>query len=183
MPNISFKINPQKALEAIVYIASKTGKIDVYHTVKTMFFSDKKHLNEYARPIVGDTYIKMPKGPVPSYVYDIINRNIKKLPIEFYGQVVAAIDVSQDRNKYITAKREPDLNEFSETDIECLDYAIEFCKNKKFQELCDLTHEEKAWQNATDTGCMDYELMIDDNNPNREEIIADLKEDAQWLVV
>lgn len=183
MPNISFKVNPQKALEAIVYIASKLKGVDTYHAVKTMFFADKRHLNEYARPIVGDTYIKMPKGPVPSYVYDIINRNIKTLPIEFYGQVVSSISVSSDKKKYIKANREPNLSEFSESDIECLDYAIAFCKDKKFQDLCDITHQEPAWKNATDNGCMDYELMLDDDNPNREEIIADLKEDSQWLVV
>lgn len=182
MPDITFRINQIKALEAVVYIASKVRNVDVYHTVKTMFFADKCHLNRYARPILGDTYIKMKNGPVPSVVLDIINLKEDKISFETYIQAKGALSVSADRKKFISVKREANLEEFSETDIECLDYAIDFCKNKSFNELQDITHEEQAWKKASNNGCMDYELMLDDDNPNKEAIIADLKEDGQWLV-
>lgn len=181
MVNIIFKVNPSKALEAIVYIASKVDHVDTYHTVKTMFFADKKHLNDYARPILGDTYIKMKNGPVPSAVLDIINRKKDRISADIYAKALDAFDVSTDRKKYITPKREANLNEFSETDIECLDYAINFCKGKSFGQLKDITHEEEAWRAASENGCMDYELMLDDSNPNKNDIIQDLREDSQWL--
>ena len=181
MVNIMFRVNPEKALEAIIYIASKVDHVDKYHTVKTMFFADKQHLNKYARPILGDTYIKMENGPVPSAVLDIINLKEDRISFDIYVKAKAALSVSNDKKQYITANRAPNLAEFSETDIECLDYAINFCKKKSFDELQNITHEEEAWKKASINGCMDYELMIDDDNPNKEDIIQDLLEDSQWL--
>lgn len=177
---ISFKVNQDKTLEAIVYLASKAPGIDIYHTVKTMFYADKKHLNKYARPILGDLYIKMENGPVPSLVKDIVDCN-RFLPLSMQEKIKEAIE-TKGRNKNITAKRNPDFAEFSETDIECLDDALAYCKDKTFDELKDLTHTERAWIDACMNGSMDYELMLDDDNPHKEEIIADLKEDGQWLV-
>ena len=80
---ICFKVNQEKTLEAVVYVASKVPGIDIYHTVKTMFYADKKHLNMYARPVLGDLYIKMDNGPVPSLVRDIINNNNTKTATVF----------------------------------------------------------------------------------------------------
>lgn len=182
MVSITFRVNPDKALEAIIYIASKVGHIDKYHIVKTMFFADKRHLNKYARPILGDTYIKMKNGPVPSAVLDIINLKEDRISFDTYVKAKAALTISKDKKNFISANRAPNMKEFSDTDIECLDYAIDFCKNKSFAELQNITHEEKSWKKASTNGCMDYELMLDDDNPHKEEIIQDLKEDGQWLV-
>ncbi|MBR1604654.1 MAG: SocA family protein [Alphaproteobacteria bacterium] len=181
MPNIAFKVNPDKALEAIVYIAHKLGCVDKYHVVKTMFFADKEHLNRYARPILGDTYIRMRNGPVPSYVLDIINLKEDKISFDVFVKAKAALEVGSDKKQTITARREPDLSFFSDTDLECLDNAIKFCKDKNFDDLKEITHEEKAWKKASINGCMDYELFLDDDNPYKEEIIQDLKEDSLWM--
>lgn len=178
---ITFKVNQDKALEAIVYVATQVPGIDVYHTVKTMFYADKQHLNAYARPILGDLYIKMENGPVPSLVKDIISFN-SFLPREMKNKIKEAIE-TRGRNQNITAKREPDYNEFSESDIECLNDAIAYCKNKTFKELKILTHSEVAWVEACMNGSMDYRLLVDEDNPYHDDIIADLEENSQFMVI
>lgn len=180
MPVIEFQVNKGKVLEAIVYLANKCPGIDIYHTVKTIFYADKNHLNRYARPVLGDVYIKMENGPVPSLVRDIITKSVF-LPKDFLTQVSEAIE-TKGHNKNITAKRNANLDDFSESDISCLNEALDLCKDKSFDELRDSTHAEKAWIDAYMNGNMSYELMIDDDNPYKDDIIADLRENSSGLV-
>lgn len=179
--SISFKINQEKVLECIVYLANKQPNIDIYHCAKTIFYADKWHLNRYARPILGDVYIKMEHGPVPSLVKDIIGKT-RFLPLLLQKKISASIE-TRGRNKNIVAKREPDLTYFSESDLMLLDEALDFCKDKSFSQLRDLSHREKSWINANMNNSMDYELLIDDDNENRDGIIEDLKENAPFLEI
>lgn len=179
--SITFRINEDKALEAVVYIANLEPRIDIYHTVKTMFFADKWHLNKYARPVLGDTYMKMNNGPVPSLIKDIIGKT-NFLSLDMLEKISLAFE-TKGKNKNIIPKRAADLSLFSESDIECINEALEYCKDKSFSELCNITHQEKAWLNANMNGSMDYELLIDDDNPNKDDIIEDLRESASYLVI
>jgi uncharacterized phage-associated protein len=180
---LSFNTNIDKALETIVYLANKQPNIDHYHIVKTVFYADKEHLNKYGRPILGDVYKKMKAGPVPSLVLDLINFNSLSLAPEVIDKALNAFTVTQDeKRKLIAAKRETDLDEFSGSDLECIDNALDFCKDKSFSELCRISHEEKSWQDAEENGDMDYILFIDDDNPLKDGIVADLLETSSCLV-
>jgi hypothetical protein len=71
----------------------------------------------------------------------------------------------------------------SQSDVECLDEAIQFCKRRNFGTLSTLTHQERSWLEAPANGAMDYEAMIDDDNPARQEIIEEAKEFAVYGVL
>lgn len=92
----SYKISYNKAIEAIVWLSNKQPGIDIYHVVKIIFFADKLHLNKYARPLIGDTYIKMQYGPVPSAIKDLITKNMWLSPQQF-KKISFAIDVDNDQ--------------------------------------------------------------------------------------
>jgi uncharacterized phage-associated protein len=180
---VVFTINPEKALETIVYLANKKPNIDHYHLVKTIFYADKKHLNRYGRPVLGDRYIKMKAGPVPSLILDIINREALNVGSELIDKALSSFTVTQDgKQKLIAPRREAVLDKFSESDLECLDEAFDFCKDKDFGELLDISHEERAWQEAETDKDMDYVLMLDDDNPLKDGIVNDLNEIARSIV-
>ena len=69
---IRFRFDETKGVEALVYIARRWPGVTAFYASKILFFAEKLHLNRYARPIVGDTFIAMPNGPVPSTIYDFI---------------------------------------------------------------------------------------------------------------
>ncbi|MDR1391269.1 MAG: SocA family protein [Holosporales bacterium] len=180
---VTFNINPEKAVETIVYLANKKPNIDHYHVVKTIFYADKTHLNRYGRPVLGDKYIKMQAGPVPSLVLDIINLNDHALDPKLVERALDSFIITQDnKKKLISPKREGILDKFSESDLECLDEAFDFCKEKSFKELLNVSHKEKAWKEAENNGEMDYFLMLDDENPLKDGIAEDLLEMPQSLV-
>jgi uncharacterized phage-associated protein len=179
---LRFNPNPQKIIEALTWVASKCPGKGSHFVLKTLFFADKFHLSKYGRPVLGDTYVKLPWGPVPSMAYDLL-KGSDYAPIFALEEVSKAIQVVKDKWPRISAKREPNMHFFSRTDIEALEQALDHCRGLSFDDLSNITHQERAWSEATMNGEMDYELMIDDDVENREEFIAHIRETAHRLAL
>ena len=162
VPDIKFNFNKLKANETILYLSNKDKAISKMRLLKFLFFADLYHLKKYGRPIVGDNYVAMVKGPVLSKVYDMIKHSSKDYTVE---------------DKTIIPKREANLYEFSKSDIEALDYAYNQYSQYTTEKLSDLTHEEKCWIEAIkrEPGSKNakilWEDMIDD-----PELLEDLRE-------
>ena len=72
MENSQIKFNKEKATHSILYVANKLERRDLHKIFKILYFAERKHMQDWGRPIIGDTYIAMDAGPVPSRVYDIL---------------------------------------------------------------------------------------------------------------
>jgi uncharacterized phage-associated protein len=177
---LRFQFNEKKGVEALTYIASRWPGVTAFFAAKTLFFAEKLHLNKYARPIVGDTFIAMPNGPVPSTLYDFIKGQLYEAGDP--EAIREALSIQRDPFPRITARREADREALSESDIECLDTAIAFCSHSSFALLSSLTHRERAWMEAPVNGAMDYEAMIDEG-PERAALIEEVREFAVYGVL
>ncbi|MCW7083120.1 Panacea domain-containing protein [Escherichia coli] len=69
---LNVRFDSEKALEAILYVASKAPIPDIYHVGKILYYADRFHLESFGRLITGDHYNAMKDGPVASNTYDII---------------------------------------------------------------------------------------------------------------
>lgn len=181
MKHLRFQFDEQKAVEVLAYMAGRWPGITQFYAAKVLFFAEKKHLNRYCRPIVADTFIAMPNGPVPGTLYDFIKGNLDQAGDP--QAILDAIEVDQGRYKQVRAKRPADLSFLSDSDVECLEEAIRFCHGKKFDELSQITHRERAWQEAPQNGPMDYEALIDEDNPNRDAVLEQAREFAAYGVL
>ena len=149
-----FKKDP--SINAILYVASKLERSDIHKICKILYFADQKSLSEYGRSITGDTYIAMNYGPVPSYIEDIFKAirhqsYFSKYAKEFDG-------VFSFKNDYVlVAEKEPDMHCLSQSDVMCLNEAIEKCKDLNFEELTRISHGY-AWNNTA----KDRAISVDD---------------------
>ena len=179
----------EKALEALVWIASEWPGVTQYFVGKTLYFADVAHLNDCGRPILGDEYAAMEYGPVPSFVYDLIkgeriDGHIKK----HLNESIESVKNEGTSNIEIKALREPDRDYFSGSDLHFLEKSLNFCKGKSMKELSELTHEHPAWINARKRGgssknpSMDYEDMVEKDNPLEDEILHALCNNAHSLL-
>jgi uncharacterized phage-associated protein len=178
---LRFQFDEKKGVEALTYIASKWPGITAFFASKVLFFAEKYHLNRYARPIVADTFIAMPSGPVPSTLYDFIKGRLDNAGDP--EAITNALSVARDPYLRVSARRNADTEVLSPSDLECLDEAIAFCRGRGFGTLSNLTHQERAWLEAQVNGPMDYAAMIDDDNPNRESILEEAGEFAVYGVL
>jgi uncharacterized phage-associated protein len=172
---VRFQFNESKALEALVYIAERWPGITPFYVAKVLFFADKDHLQKYGRPVLGDVFIAMDNGPVPSQIYDML-----KGKLDFFADpsaIRAGLRIDKNGN-YPKAfhRRAPDTDQFSETDIQAIDDAIKFCEGKSFAYLSNLTHKEEAWASAPRDGAMSMELVVPEDM--REEV----RENAAYSV-
>lgn len=169
------RFDSEKAIEAILFVTSIAPIPDLYHVGKILYFADRLHLEDFGRLITSDSYIAMKNGPVASGTYDIL-----KIARGDPGQrcpsgcsidhVQASLGVlpKHDSNRVI-AKRTPNMDFFSKSDISCIQKAVEQYGNMTFDELNDISHDE-VWKSA------------DRNNEIPLEVIASHCKDGEQLI-
>lgn len=127
----------EKAFQVIHYLKSelekKRKRLDKLTLMKLLFFADKYHINKYGRLICGGRYVSMDKGHVHSELLDLIT---------------TSSNVKTHRSHEVEVVDKPfDLDEFSESDIEALDYAINSYGGLQTAKLIELSHKEPTWNN------------------------------------
>jgi Protein of unknown function (DUF4065) len=181
---VHFEINRGKAIEALVYVASKRPGIDVFHACKIFFYADLFHFRKYGRPVTGDQYCAMKAGPVPSFIYDAIKRNLNSNLVALINE---RLEFDSQENYYrMTTKRLFDESLFSRTDIACIDEAINRFADMTFPNLWDYVHDEPAYKTTYREGTsmpIPYELFFPDDIPGREAIIDQVRETSRLVAI
>lgn len=152
-----FEFNEKVALEVILYIANKSQKPTFHHIAKLLYFADKLHLCQYGRFICGDNYIAMKNGPVPSHVYDMLKAVKSGYSCFTNIQLDTAFEVKW--NHHVVPLRSADLEWLSDSDIECLDSAIQQYDKFDFGRLTALSHDE-AWKSANEDDEISIEAIV-----------------------
>ena len=150
---IRFEFSLEKLVDALAYLA-EVGKIrdlTKLKAAKLLFFADKMHLLRYGRPILGDRYVSMDHGPVPSQSLNVMNRVIAPDEIEdpVRQRVLERLHVHTlfTRHPQFRAKRHTaEFSHLSDSDREVLDQVIATYGAKPVGALIELTHREHAWR-------------------------------------
>jgi len=115
---VSFRFDREKLLHALAYMADKdVPDLTKLKAAKLLFFADKYHLLHYGRPVIGDCYVCMEHGPVPSRSLDVMNRLVAPDEIqdplrEEFGEYLK-VDRFLRKHPLLRSKRPPDLSIFS----------------------------------------------------------------------
>lgn len=182
-----------KLKSAFLYILNKQRFIDQFHAFKILYFADRDHLAKYGRRIINDTFCALGNGPVPSNLYDTVkfkNGHLEK-PIYYnegaFKPILDSFETgSGDAYFYLFAKENPDLDELSKSDIECLDEAFSKYKDIDMGELSEMSHDtawSKAW-NKKRNSSMDFLDMAEAGGANEDliEYIRETEEFASCLL-
>ena len=117
---IRFRLNWQKAIEAVVWLAAREPGMTFFYASKILYFADKYHLERYARPITGDIYVAMEMGPVPSRIYDLLKQSAFA-PADVLEDLAAAVEIKGPR---LNPKRDPTPGVLSGSDERMLEEAF-----------------------------------------------------------
>lgn len=165
-----------KAINVVLYVGGKLDKRDFHKIFKVIYFADKEHLSQWGRTISGDSYIAMNAGPVPTRIYDMFKivrgdslYSSDKSLVDFYSKFFDVVG-----NYYLVPKKNADLSQLSQSDIECLDKSIIENKDLSFGQICEKSHDI-AWVNTPRDSMMDFaDIMREDGNS--EEFISFVNE-------
>ena len=145
---IRFDFDREKGIASALYVCKRLigakHSPNLHKIFKIFYFADQKHIASYGRPIVGDSYVAMKYGPVPTNLYSIF-QSVRGDADCFSSEAYRAFFKVKGHN--VSPLADPDLDELSESEIECLDSSIEENKTKDFDELTELSHD-LAYENA-----------------------------------
>lgn len=171
-----FPFEPERALASLLYVAERLRQPTLHSISKILYFADKRHLWKYGSLMFGDQYVAMENGPVPSAIYDMLKavrdnataQSVHGIPIEKLKQSMSVTGFS------VTPLRAADPMELSESNEECMDWAIEEHGNRTFGELIDRSHDE-TWAQTAPNGAISVEAMTL-GVKNREALLEYLRD-------
>ncbi|HUV69864.1 MAG TPA: Panacea domain-containing protein [Terracidiphilus sp.] len=141
----SFKVD--KAVAAISYLVSRTAE-SLYPVLKMLYLADRCHLERYGRFIVGDRYVAMEKGPVPSRTYDML-KFVRGDRSFFDGGDAAKQAFALDRQTHkFSIYGVPSFEALSESDVECLEEVANLRAQKGSNFIRNASHDD-AWKATT----------------------------------
>ncbi|MCA6222573.1 Panacea domain-containing protein [Photorhabdus antumapuensis] len=160
---LNVRFDSEKAVEAILYVASVAPIPDIYHVGKILYFADRLHLEHYGRLITGDNYLAMKDGPVAENAYDIIKiarGDGRFIPNGCDIDIIrSALSVDGSTgNHQVHALRNFNEDVFSDSDIDCINEAIEKYGNLSFKEIRDISHDS-VWMAADQNGEIPLEVI------------------------
>jgi len=183
-----FKFDREKCTSVLLYITKNLERADFLRVFKILYFAEQEHLVRFGRPIVGDNYVAMKRGPVPSTIYNELG-NIRNGSGKLIDKIVKN-DISfsdyfeVEADSIIIAKTQPDLEEISESELECLNESLNENKYLSFNELSEKSHD-LAWNRANINDEMDILDIAESGGASQEMLkyISILVENENLVLV
>lgn len=155
---MSAKFNRHKFENVLLYILEKcSSKPSFGRTVlyKLLYFSDFDFYELHEKPLTGEDYRKIDRGPAPCHIKDVLNslksqKKVKHIRTEYYGKM-------QDR--YIPII-EPDISQLSADEIKVIDNVIQKLSGKNAKEIGDYSHDDIPYKCTSAKEIINYELVF-----------------------
>lgn len=174
MAQIRFRFAPEKLVQALVFFAQRGIRdLDKMKAAKLLFHADKFHLLKYGRPVIGDQYACMEYGPVPSASLTVMNdviahdAHFQPLAKELFDEYLTVERPMFRKYPVFRARKDPDLDVFSDSDVEALEHAQKTFGAMPAWKLSEQSHDEPSWKLANERRApgssviMDYRLFFE----------------------
>lgn len=161
----------EKIGNSIVYLANNIKGISKTKLLKMLYFLDETSLKRSGIPFFNLEYKVWKFGPVSNEIFVELSSSPSMLK-EYINR-----EVSIDGHTYISAKCDFKDDEFSQNDLDLLEYIVEKYKDATVNELITLTHNKNSpWYNAA------IKNKVYDSLMNEEISCTDHRVDLMELV-
>ena len=136
------------------YIASKVNNLTITSMNKYLWFIDALSFNQRGIAITGITYQKQQFGPtIVDKKYQEISMLNNKFERIDYEDKSGSKTIIKSNNNF-------DLSMLSSNEIKIIDSVIELLKNKKVNEISNMSHKEEAWRKTNDLDNISFEHTL-----------------------
>lgn len=172
---MDFVFDIDKAVAAAAYLTKKHRReVSVFLLLKMMYAAERDALAKWHRPITGDSFASMKKGPILSRTYDLIKGTVSSTNSDM---VKWSKHFSARAGNNIKLIVEPDFDVLSKIEIEALEEAARkiaaLIRRKGL--IADTLHEEwPEWKNPVNYGRGSLPLSL-------EDVLSEIIEDESEL--
>jgi len=174
----------RKLLNAVLFFASNTKRVNLGKLSKLLYFLDFMHFEQTGYPSIGLEYYAFEKGPVPrDFWIEIRDANV---PEDFKGKIGLIRRADDFAPSYkeveVRALEKPDLSVFTPREIKILETLAFVYKEARASDISEVTHLPKQPWDITvkekgKNKLIDYLLSIDEGSAVKLDDAADtLKE-------
>jgi len=161
----------EKLLNAVLYFADNTQRVNLGKLSKLLYFLDFMHFKQTGYPSIGLKYYAFERGPVPrDFWAEIKDSNV---PEDFKGKL-ALISKSDalppyDKEIEVRAIVKPDLSVFTPREIKIIEDLAFIYKEARARDISEVTHLPKQpWEitikSKGKNKLIDYLLSIDEKS-------------------
>ena len=115
----------RKIITLLNYLSQHIDCLTKLKAAKLIYFIDKFHLTQYGRFVTHDRYSKLPLGPVPSNILNLINDPYTSLTEEDACFLNKNISFENTSYRTISSTSAPDLDELSDSETTIIQQVIE----------------------------------------------------------
>ena len=142
---MGMNIYRRKLLNAVLFFASSTKRVNLGKLSKLLYFLDFMHFNQTGYPSIGLKYFAFEKGPVPKdFWIEIRNANV---PEDFKGKIALIRKTDRSAPNYkeveVRALEKPDLSVFTPREIKMLEDLAFVYKEATASDMSEITHLPK----------------------------------------
>lgn len=157
-----FKIPSLKKLTEMVVFFTEAMQPWKTKMNKLLFYSDFLMFRQTGFSISGVQYRAIPMGPVPDNFNSIFEYLAKNDNIEILYSSFADGGIGEQFKP--GSNRSADMEFFNKTELSILQNVVERFKNTSTNQIIELSHKERAWQeNITEKKVIDYKYSFDLN--------------------
>ncbi len=140
------KYNKERLVEIVLYVLNKTGELDYYTLLKTIYFAELKHLAKWGQRITSDDVCAMPYGPVLSHLLDAIKGDTREQELSTMLRKAFKF-ASEDASNVMLPLRKANEDYLSKSEKEALDESIDENANLSFEQLKNKSHDDIWYKN------------------------------------
>lgn len=161
------QVNVNKVRFIASYLADNVEELYVTKLMKLFYYVDFLAYLERGASVTGDTYYKLPYGPVPTFIKSEVNNIINEDPEDptnslLKGYIKAKAVKTKNYKGYIieSTGKKPSPKNISEAEFELLNKIVDKYKNTSARALSDQTHKEAPYKLSSENGVIDYSLAL-----------------------
>ncbi len=147
---IRFKFNEKKTTQAAsLFLKKNGGEMSYMKLIKLLYLADREALMLWERPLTGDTYFSMKRGPVLSNVLDIISNGGDPENSSYWYKYI-----SQPKNYNVELKEKelPETDTLSQREMDLIDELSEKFKDFDRWDMVKFCHDFlPEWEDVGDT--------------------------------
>jgi hypothetical protein len=172
---VEFVFDIDKTVAAAAFLAKKNdGSISTFFLMKMLYAAERDALSSWHRPITGDTFFAMKKGPILSRTYSLVNYEIAGSNSDM---IKWAKHFPKREGHTIQLKEDPDFEFLSQLEVEALEKAFGFIMGleKSSGVIADVLHKMwPEWKDPTQFGAKAVAMTL-------EDILSEVVEDESMV--
>lgn len=176
-----FRFSTEKLIQAagVLLRQTRNRRMEYLRLLKLLYIADRRHLQQYHRPIIGNRLVAMKFGPLHSELYDLVKG-------EHIDEPLWSESIQKD-NYEITLIKDAGVSELSAAEVRTLTETYELHQTMTEWDLVEITHDFPEWlknfpdktSNTANTISFDDLLDAVGLQNEKQPILDDLRESAE----